>query len=283
VQYADYAFWQRELLGDPADPQSYAAELFGYWVPKLFDMPEDLALPYDFERPDALSSVGVQLPLCLDADLHLRLVELARETDTTLFMTVQAAVAVLLSRYGAGTDIPIGTVVAGRGEPEFEHMIGAFINTLVLRTDVSGRPAFRELLARVRATDLAAYEHQEVPFEYLAPALHPDREPSMEAPFRTLIAFDTGGLGQPRLDGVALEFHPVPANVARLDLIFHFVDQHDEDGAPAGVLGAIEYDTALFRPETAQELADGLVRILIAAVAAPETPVDELAPSLQGR
>ncbi|MDL2082292.1 condensation domain-containing protein, partial [Streptomyces sp. GXMU-J15] len=161
IQYADYTLWQRELL-DLEGPRQLA-----HWRAALAGLPQELTLPTDRPRPARASYRGGSTTLTLDAHTHTRLRELAASRGASVFMVVQAAVAALLTRLGAGTDIPLGTVVAGRGDEALEDLVGFFVNTLVLRNDTSGDPTFTELLDRTRAVSLAAYDHQDLPFERL--------------------------------------------------------------------------------------------------------------------
>src|SRR5437588_3613284 len=175
VQYADYTLWQRELLGDEDDPQSLMAQQMSFWRNALAGAPEDVSLPSDRPRPLAASHRGMTVPVELDEGLHRGLLVIARQCGATLFMVLQAGLAALLSRMGSGEDIPIGTVVAGRGEGALDNLIGFFVNTLVMRTDVSGDPSLIDLVKRVRGFALDAYANEDIPFERLVEALQPVR------------------------------------------------------------------------------------------------------------
>ncbi|MEV6423635.1 amino acid adenylation domain-containing protein, partial [Streptomyces sp. NPDC051662] len=267
LQYADYALWQRDVLGTPGDPDSLADRQLAYWREALADLPEELSLPVDRPRPAVATGAGAHFEFDVPAALHTRMVALARAHNTSVFMVVQAALAALLSRLGAGEDIPIGSPIAGRTDESVEELVGVFVNTLVLRTDVSGDPTFGELLARVRETDLAGYVHQDVPFERLVEELNPARSLSRSPLFQVMLAFQNtyrhdGINALSRLSGLDAELLPSHTGTAELDLSFDLGERFTTDGAPAGMYGGLEYSTELFDPTTARAIADRLLRVL---------------------
>ncbi|MFJ5673678.1 amino acid adenylation domain-containing protein [Streptomyces sp. NPDC093097] len=276
VQYADYALWQRELLGAESDPGSVAARQLDYWKQQLADVPELLELPLDHPRPAVASQRGATARFTLDAALHARIAELARQSDATAFMVVQAALAALLSRLGAGADIPVGAVLAGRTDGALDGLIGFFVNTLVLRTDVSGDPSFRELLARVRETALGAYAHQDLPFERIVEAVNPGRSLSHAPLTQITLVFQNNERGSLDLPGVRVSVEGEAGGAARVDLAFNLAESHTEQGAPAGIDGLVEYAADLFEPGTVALLAERLARLLAAATADPGAPVSGL-------
>ncbi|MER0448803.1 amino acid adenylation domain-containing protein [Streptomyces sp. Edi4] len=276
VQYADYALWQQELLGAESSPGSVAARQVEYWTNELAGVAELLQLPLDRPRPAVADQRGAGVRFALDAALHARIAELAKQSDVTVFMVVQAALAALLSRLGAGSDIPIGAVLAGRTDEALDHLIGFFVNTLVLRTDVSGDPTFRELLARVRETDLGAYANQDLPFERIVEAVNPGRSLSHAPLTQVTLVFQNNERGSMDLPGLRVSAEGEAVGNARVDLAFNMGESHTEEGAPAGIDGLVEYAAELFEPDTVRRLTERLTRLLESATADPGTAVSVL-------
>ncbi|MFI0980562.1 amino acid adenylation domain-containing protein [Streptomyces sp. NPDC021093] len=281
AQYADYTLWQRDLQGEPDDPDSEYTRQLTYWAQALEGLPDVLELPMDRPRPAVQSHRGGVVAFRCGPDLHRGLEQLAQEHGCTLFMAVQAGVAALLTRLGAGTDIPIGSPIAGRTDEALNDLVGFFVNTLVLRTDTSGDPTFRELLRRARKTDLAAYNHQDLPFDRLVEALNPDRSLDRNPLFQVMLAFQNNVEAAWDIAGVSIGDEPVRSGIAKFDLAFSIRDATDGSGHSNGFSGTLEYSADLFDRSTAESMAARLVRLLEAVVADPDLPlgmVDVLSP-----
>ncbi|OLF06967.1 hypothetical protein BLA60_29345 [Actinophytocola xinjiangensis] len=266
VQYADHALWQHRVLDEVSDDQ------YEHWRTTLAGAPAELALPADRPRPAVPSHRGATVPVVVTPQLHRELTEFAAAERVTLFMVLHAAFAALLTRHGAGTDVPVGTPVAGRADAALDELVGYFVNTLVLRTDTSGDPTFGELLGRVRATDLAAYDHQDLPFDRLVERLNPVRSTAHHPLFQVMVALrqdveDT----LPDLPGLSVSTVDAPTGVAKFDLSLLLDERRD-----GGVTGVLEYATDLFDAATAQALAQRFVRLLTGAVRSPDTPLGRL-------
>jgi len=265
VQYADYTLWQRELLDEALLTRQVA-----YWRDALAGAPEELALPADRPRPAVSSYRGAQVAFTVPAALHERLTRIAGEHGVTTFMAVQASLAVLLSKLGAGTDIPIGVAVAGRTDQALDDLVGFFVNALVMRADLSGDPTFAELLARVRRVSLDAFEHQDVPFERLVEELAPPRSLARHPLYQVMLTGQNNARRPLSLPGVEAapaepDADPDWTTFARFDLDISVTERPDGQGLRGVVTGALD----LFDPTTLESMAARWLALLHALTADP--------------
>ncbi|MFF8919566.1 condensation domain-containing protein, partial [Streptomyces sp. NPDC015032] len=263
VQYADYTVWQQELLGEEADPSRVLSAQTTYWRDELTGVPQPLQLPTDRPRPPAASHRGDTVGVTFDAEVLAGVEELARERGATVSMVMQSALSVLLHQLGGGDDITIGSPIAGRTDEALSDLVGFFVNTWVLRADLSGNPSFEEVLERVRAKALVAYDNQDAPFERLVEVLNPERSTAYQPFFQVMFAWQTfwPDLDLPGLDAT---FELISNGTAKFDLFFNLA------GVPGqGVQGEIEYATDLFDRATVERIAARLDRLLRQLVADP--------------
>ncbi|MFJ2938552.1 condensation domain-containing protein, partial [Streptomyces sp. NPDC087219] len=270
AQYADYSLWQRDLLADHEEGQ------LAHWREALAQLPTEVTLPTSRPRPVVASYRGATHTVHCPAETHQALSTLAREHGVTLFMVAQAATVALLSRSGAGTDIPLGSLVAGRTDEALEDLVGFFVNTLVLRTDASGDPTFRELLDRVRETDLGAWAHQDLPFDRLVETLNPERSAARHPLFQVMLTLAEAAEAAPRLPGVRAETRQLSAGIAKFDLTVNFYEHRDRVGHPSGLDIVLEYATDLYDPDTVEAAGERLARVLDAVIADPDVRVADI-------
>ncbi|MFD4183964.1 condensation domain-containing protein, partial [Rhodococcus sp. NPDC058514] len=276
VQYADYSLWQREILGSEEDPTSVISEQLGYWTQQLAGLPDQLELPWDRPRPAVQSFEGGVVAFEIDAGLHVRLTEIARQRNSTLFMVVHAAFAVLLARSSATDDIAVGTPVAGRGDAALDELIGMFVNTLVFRTSVDGAQPFDQLLAQVRESDLAAFGNADVPFERLVEVLNPTRSTSRSPLVQVGFLFQNMEMRELELGEITATPVDFDAIAAKYDLQLTVADRYDEAGSPIGLTASMVYAKSLFDASTVDQLARRFTRILESIAVNPEIVVGEI-------
>ncbi|QIZ46626.1 non-ribosomal peptide synthetase [Dickeya zeae] len=276
VQYADYAVWHRELLGDPADANSLYAEQLAYWKTTLAGVPQTLALPQDYPRPAKPSYRGEVVPLQVNVDLHQKLSELAHERNMTLSMVLQAALGIYYTQLGAGTDIPLGAISAGRSDEALHNLVGCFLTQWVMRVDTSGDPTVNEVLARVRAQALSSYGHQDLPYLKLVSELLPERPLSHYPLYQTMMILQNAPSETLSVPGLKARLYPVHSGHAKWDLYFTLYDEYSETGEPLGLGGIMEYATDLFRRETAERMVAGYLATLEAVVANPNASIHQL-------
>ena len=276
VQYVDYTLWQRAQFGDLDDSHSPIAAELAYWQEALAGMPERVELPTDRPYPPVADQRGATVAVDWPAELAQRVREVAGEHNATSFMVVQAALAVLLSGLCASSDVAVGFPIAGRNDPALDELVGFFVNTLVLRVDLAGDPTVAELLTQVRQRSVAAYEHQDVPFEVLVDRLNPTRSLTHHPLIQVALAWQPA-IGQNNgtpaaglaLGDLQVTQLPVDTHTARMDLVFSLSEHWTETGEPEGIWGAVEFRTDVFDPDSIATLIERLQRVLVAMTADP--------------
>jgi hypothetical protein len=269
IQYADFAEWEREWLqGDALE------EHLAYWKRQLGGNPPVLLLPTDRPRSAVQTFRGRRMPLALPADLSAAMRSLSRRQGATLFMTLLAGFKSLLHGYTGEMDLVVGTDVAHRSHVATESLIGFFVNQLVLRTDLSGDPTFAEVLGRVRETALAAYAHQDLPFDKLVGALQWERDFGQTPLFQVKFVLQNAPAVGRGFSGLALLPLEIDRETSKFDLLFNVID------AESGIAGSVEYNTDLFDAPTIERLLRRWEDLLRAAVARPEARLSELAGNL---
>lgn len=277
IQYADFTLWQRDNLGAMDDPRSPAGQHMAFWRNALVRMPDQLTLPFDRPRPARLTYRGSVVNFELSSQLRRAVEDCATSCGVTVFMVFQAAIAALLSRLGAGTDIPVGTPVAGRPDEAFRELVGFFVNTLVLRTDTAGDPSFRELLARVRQLTLDAFDHQDLPFDQVVEAINPVRSTAYHPLFQVMFVLENNVVTEMSLPRLQVTEERPQLRTARFDLVFGITDDPASRGLGVQMPGRIEYSTDVFDRGTVERIAGYLVRLLTGALADPDAAVSRIA------
>ncbi|PBC50623.1 non-ribosomal peptide synthetase, partial [Rhodococcus sp. ACS1] len=269
VQYADYTLWQRELLGSADDPRSVLVAQVEYWRAELAGLPECIELPTDRRRPAEPSYRGGTVEFAIEPEHASAVTELARRCGATRSMVLQSVLAVLLHRLGAGEDIAIGGPIAGRTDEALSELVGFFVNTWVLRVDVSGNPRFDQVLDRVRVKALGAYENQDAPFERLVELLNPVRSTAYHPLFQVSFAMQDNVFPDVAFPGLGWETLPASTGTSRFDLSFTVAPTERQ-----GLAGVIEYASDLFDRATVEGIAARYVRLLELIVADPRGRIE---------
>ena len=265
VQYGDYALWQRQWLqGAVLDRQ------LEYWRGQLTGMPAALDLPTDRLRPPTPSYRGAVYPFQVPKVCVEGLVRLARREGATLYMVLLAALQIVLGRWSNQEDVVVGSPIAGRTQRKTEGLIGLFVNTLVMRTDLSGDPTFEELLGRVRERALGAYAHQELPFERLVLELQPQRDLSRQVLFQVMFTLQNVPASELRLPGLRVAAVGGESTTSKFDLEMALSESE------AGLLGHVEYATDLFESQTIERLVESYQVLLQAVAADAGQPISRL-------
>ncbi|WP_156751803.1 condensation domain-containing protein, partial [Mycobacterium sp. E2497] len=274
VQYVDYTLWQRAQFGELDDSDSAIAAQLSYWQDALAGMPERLQLPTDRPYPPVADQRGSSVVVDWPAELQQQVRRVAREHNATTFMVVQAALAVLLSKLSASSDVAVGFPIAGRRDRALDQLVGFFVNTLVLRVDLAGDPSFTELLTRVQERSLAAFENQDVPFELLVERLNPARSLTHHPLVQVMLAWQNFAGNDDPATGLTLgelEVTSVPVDTesARMDLVFSLAERWTETGEAAGIAGRVEFRTDVFDARSIETLIERLQRVLAAMAGDP--------------
>ncbi|AUT02776.1 non-ribosomal peptide synthetase [Nostoc sp. CENA543] len=265
LQYADFAHWQRQYLqGEVLQNQ------LNYWQKQLADVPPLLELPTDQPRPSVQSFRGSSEFLAINQELTQKLKRLSQESGTTLFMTLLAVFALLLSRYSRQKDIVVGSAIANRNRREIEPLIGFFVNTLALRTNLEGNPSFIELLQRVKQVTLDAYDHQDLPFEKLVDELGLERSLSHHPLFQVAFGLQSGTPEKLEIPGLTLTRFEWENTTTLFDLSLIFRE------TPQGLTGEWEYATDLFAAETIQGMVRHFEVLLTQIIDNPHQSINHL-------
>ncbi|WP_155770532.1 non-ribosomal peptide synthetase, partial [Mycobacterium asiaticum] len=271
VQYADYTLWQRNILGDPDDQDSRIATQLAYWQRHLAGLPERVQLPTDRPYPPVADYRGASVAIDWPAELQRRVRKTAREHNATSFMVVQAALAVLIAKLSASSDVAVGFPIAGRNDSGLDQLVGCFVNTLILRVDLSGDPTVAELLEQVRQRSLEAYEHQDVPFEVLVERINPTRSQSHHPLVQVMLAWQNNTVPDLNLGDLRVTPVPLEARTARMDLGFSLAERFTATGDLAGIGGTVEFRTDVFDAAGIELLVDRLHCVVSTITADPAT------------
>ncbi|WP_217155099.1 non-ribosomal peptide synthetase [[Mycobacterium] fortunisiensis] len=291
VQYVDYTLWQRAQFGSLDDEHSLIAGQLAYWRNALAGMPERLQLPTDRPYPAVADERGATVSWTWPVELQQQIAQVARAHNATGFMVLQAALALLVGRLSASSDVAVGFPIGGRRDPALDDLVGFFVNTLVLRVDVGGDPTVAELLDQVRSRSLAAYEHQDVPFEVVVEQLNPTRSLNHHPLVQVMLAWRS--LPAEASEQIALALGdlqvtqlPLDSHTARVDLAFSLDERWTDAGEPTGIAGTVEYRTDVFEAARIEALVARLQRVLEAMIADPNrrlSTVDMLAAEERAR
>nr|WP_245673041.1 non-ribosomal peptide synthetase [Nocardia lijiangensis] len=276
VQYADYALWQRAVVGVVDDEDSVAARQLAYWTEQLAGLTGAAALPQDRPHPPVPSMRGASVGFRLPAEVHGELARLAREQNSSLFMVLHAVLAVLLARLTGDSDVAIGTPIAGRGDRALDDLVGMFVNTLTLRTTVDPDATFAELVQAARETDLTAFANADIPFERVVETVAPGRASANNPLFQAVLAFQN--LERPTLElpGLTVGVLDSESIAAKFDLLLNVEPRHREDGSPAELAAVFTYATDIFDEATVRTFARRLAMVAGAVAADPQQRVGAL-------
>ncbi|WP_169813146.1 non-ribosomal peptide synthetase [Nocardia jejuensis] len=277
VQYADYALWQQNLLGDRHTAGSLLAQQLRYWQQELDGLPEQLDLPSDRPRPAIASLRGASLDGTVPSQVHRQLLEFARSRHASIFMVMRTALAILLARLSDTRDIAIGVPMTNRAEPALNGVVGMFVNTTVSRTRLDLAESFVSLLARTRIQDLTNFAHSDVPFEHVVDTIDPIRSPGRHPLYQVGFAFQNFTQAHLEIPDTATTMVEVDSDTVKTDLHIGVIDTRNTDGTPGPIAIRFGYSTDLFDQSTVQAFLDAYLHLLSSILTDPHTPVGDLA------
>jgi amino acid adenylation domain-containing protein len=277
IQYVDFALWESSYLGDPADPDSTIAAELRYWEQTLAGMPTPLVLSPRQPGTTPYDNRGDMLDVHWPAALHRQIIQVAREHHATSFMVVQAGLAALLSVLAGSNDIVVGIAVAGRRHPALDNLVGVFVNTVLLRVEVTADVCFAHLLDRVRTRSLQALDHQDMPYGLLVDRINVARSSPPGPLIQVMLAWQNNKPAQLVLDDLDVTSVAVPTQTARMNLLVSLTEEFTESGEPAGIRGVVEYRTAVFTPAEIRQFVDRLETLLSAMAGDPRRRLPTLA------
>ncbi|RMZ58791.1 amino acid adenylation domain-containing protein [Chryseobacterium nematophagum] len=274
IQYSDYALWQRNTFHGEQGQSSVIDRQLNYWTKNLNNLPDLVSLPSDYFRPEKPAYKGDRKSLIIPSKLHDDLILLSQSQNVTLFMILHAGLCCLLTRFGAGNDIVIGTPIAGRKDSSVRDLIGFFVNNLVLRIDTSGNPTFQALLKKVKEQDLSAYAHEDIPFDRLVQELKQSGTTSWHPLFQILFAFQNQPQAQVHFSGLDSKFEFMKNQSCRFDLVINlFAEKQSEN---KDIEGFVEYNTDLFKAETIEHFIESYIHLLKSIVENPEQKINKI-------
>ncbi|NMN98108.1 non-ribosomal peptide synthetase [Antrihabitans stalactiti] len=270
VQYADFTLWQSDVLGDENDDESLAARQVRFWSETLADLPERLELPTDRPRPAVQTMRGASIEFSIDAATHRNAMEFAQQRNTSLFMIVHTALAVVLGRLSGTSDITVGTPVAGRSEQALDNVVGMFVNTLALRTVIDEQATIADLLSNVRNVDLDAFANADIPFERIVVALDPTRSASHHPIFQVMLSFENFAIPVVELPGLTVRLEDLRRETEQFDLSLVLREN------AGGLTGSLSYATDLFDAATARAFTERFASVLAQVCTQPDRRVGAL-------
>lgn len=277
IQYIDYALWQRAYLGDPADADSMIDAELRYWERTLANMPAPSRLSLVEAGSTSYGNQGDTAAVQWPTALHRQINQLAREHHATSFMVVQAGLTVLLSRLSASDDVVVGIAVAGRRHPMLDDLVGIFVNTVLLRIELTDDPDFADALEQVRTRSLQAFDHQDMPYGILVDRINAARSFPPGPLTQVMLAWQNNKPAELTLGDLDITPIPVHTGTARMNFLLSLAEHFTDTGEAAGISGVVEYRTSVFTPDAVETIVGRLQKLLTLVTDDPRRPLPSIA------